>query len=148
MKHSTALLDAYGHPVQAEVNTWHPAREKGYASGAACCDDEALYTQVVDIALGALLDETTPEHIAEKVYEHLCGYVEGRTEMLAVQPLQFLTRQQTAQVAHLPRRLRLAWTSLYKRAVKRWRHAGGTLSGRKPVLPAIPGYDHGEAMKG
>jgi hypothetical protein len=132
------ILNAQGLPAR-EVEVLHPAREMGRESGAKSAEDESVFLQVIDAALDALLDETTPERIGEKVYENLLGYIEGREATLAVKPLLFLSRLETARVERLPRRIRRAWFSLYKAGVRRWQRGGGQLSGKRPVLPEIPG---------
>jgi hypothetical protein len=130
-------------PEDVTVERVHPQRERGRAAGRANADNDEVYFAVIDAALAALLNETTPEAMGERVYENLVGFVEGRSEALAkieeTEPLPFLTKAQTARVEALPRPVRRAWRAEYDRSVRRWHRAGGELSGRRLVLPVIPG---------
>lgn len=148
------LVDQHGNPARANpdaIEVLHPQREKGREAGRTLPDDkqgETRYLESIDAALTCLLDETTPENIAERVFENLMGVVEGYEEAAAIRPLQFLTRMQTDRVLKLPRGLRRAWLSEHSKAVRRWAKGGGSISGKRPQLPAIPGYNHGDALKG
>lgn len=143
MNPSTIINPHTGLPaVEVKAERIHPQREQGRGSGRAHAgaDEKAtkLYVDVIDATLTALLDESTPEHIADKTFEHFLGFIEGWSEMMEVEPLLFLTRQQTARINTLPRRLRLAWMSEYKRGVRQWQRRGGAVEGNRPVLPEIP----------
>lgn len=133
------ILNAQGNPYR-EVETVHPAREKGREAGAACAPNEDVLVQVLDAALTCMLDETQAERDRERAYENCIGFAEGFAAMMEVKPLLFLTRQQTAHVERLPRRIRRAWFSLYRSGVRRWQRAGGNMvAGNRPELPEIPG---------
>ncbi len=116
----------------------HPQREQGLAAGRNHAGNEAVMEGVIDGALGCALDESQPDDLREKSAEYAIGFAQGWHEIMMVQPLFLLTRQQTGRVQSLPRRVRLAWMAEYKRGVRRWQRAGGTLSGKRPVLPEIP----------
>lgn len=116
----------------------HPQREQGIAAGRNHAGNEAVLLGVIDGALGCALDESQPDDLREKSAEYAIGFAQGWHEIMMVQPLFLLTRQQTARVNSLPRRIRLAWLAEYKRGVRRWQRAGGNLSGKRPVLPQIP----------
>ena len=136
------LVDSTGVPLPPSdaPEVIHPAREKGYESGAACAPNEQLLTDLIGVTIDCLLDETQTERDRERSYENLIGFLAGYTDMMAVRPLLFLTRQLTAKVNRLPRRIRRAWFSEYERGVRAWRKRGGTLvEGNRPVLPEIPG---------
>jgi hypothetical protein len=141
----TTLLDAFGRPhveideergVVTQLGGFeviHPQREQGREAGRASCGKDETFALMVEAALGCVLDETMPERTREKSGEYCLGFAEGWAEMMAVAPLKFLTRLQTARVNSLPRRIRLMWLSEYRKGVKRWRKKGG-----RPVLPEIP----------
>jgi hypothetical protein len=93
---------------------------------------------VIDGTLGCALDESQPDDMREKSAWYAAGFAKGWSEIMMVQPLFLLTRQQTARVQSLPRRVRKAWESEYRRGVRQWQRAGGNMSGRRPVLPEIP----------
>lgn len=116
----------------------HPQRTAGIAAGRNNAGNDAVMEGVIDGTLGCALDESAPDDMREKCAEYAIGFAQGWHEILMVQPLFLLTRQQTARVNSLPRRVRLAWLSEYNRGVRRWQRAGGTLSGKRPVLPEIP----------
>jgi hypothetical protein len=136
------LVDQYGAalPASDAPAVIHPAWEKGYASGAACAPNDDLLTNMVGVSLDCMLDETQPDHDRERSYENMTGFVAGYHDMMAVKPLLFLTRQQTAHVNRLPRRIRRAWLSEYERGCRQWQRRGGAMiGGNRPVLPEIPG---------
>jgi len=136
------LVDASGVPLPPSdaPEVIHPQREKGYEAGAASAPNEKLMEDLIELTIGYLLDETQPVRDLERSYENLLGFLAGYNDMMAVKPLLFLTRQQTAKVERLPRRIRRAWFSEYERGVRAWRKRGGTLvEGNRPVLPEIPG---------
>jgi len=116
----------------------HPAREQGRMAGRNHAGDEKLMEQVVDGSLGCAMDTKQQEADRRRAGEYLWGFAEGWAEIMAVTPIEFLTRQETARVQSLPDWLRAQWVERYSRAVASWYAAGGRLSGRKPVLPAIP----------
>lgn len=122
-----ALLAIYGRVFDAGLN-----------SGRRNAGSDDVFTMVADATLACLLDETAPEHVREKSFANLLGFVTGWSEVLAVPPRQFLTPYQAWCVTRMPRAMRQAWESEYRKGVKRWRTAGGTLSGKRPVLPEIP----------
>lgn len=144
-KAATVVIDEAAGAVSIHPNM-HPARRHGMTAGMVAAGgrqpNEEIYVQVIDAVLTSLLEEReddtpTPEH--EASYENLCGFVEGFAKMMEVKPLLFLTRAQTAHVEALPRPIKLAWRAEYRRSVKKWKRAGGALSGKRPVLPSIPG---------
>lgn len=148
----TPILDPHGRPLVHDpgnggpLETLHPRREQGMLAGRASAGDDdkarALYDQVVDAALTFLAeerDDNLPTPMHEATYEHFIGFVDGWGEAMAVTPLLFLTRQQTMRVQQLPRAVRVPWRAEYDKGVKRWQRAGGRLSGKRPILPAIPG---------
>lgn len=140
----TDQLIVTGHANVEDDPTWvHPMRERGRESGRAISGDEASLCASMEGALTYGLDENETEHDRERVLQYLIGLAEGYRELMVIQPLQFLTRQQTAHVMGLPRALRVPWLADYRRACKRWANAGGSMSGRRPVLPSIPGWQHG-----
>lgn len=116
----------------------HPQRTSGIAAGRNHAGNEGVLLGVIDGALGCALDESQPDDLRQKSAEYALGFAQGWHEIMMVTPLFLLTRQQTARVLSLPRRLRVAWMAEYKRGVRRWQRAGGTLSGKRPVLPEIP----------
>lgn len=125
--------------AEPEVEVLHPYREQGRDAGKASAkDDETVLAECLGASLDCLLDDAQPAAVKEKSFEYVQGFAEGWAEMMAVKPLQFLTRQQTDRVANLPRRIRRAWMSEYERGKRRWVRSGGALSGKRPVLPEIP----------
>jgi hypothetical protein len=116
----------------------HPQRTAGVVAGRNHGGDEGVLLGVIEYALGCALDETQPDDLREKSAEYAIGFAQGWNEILMVQPLFLLTRQQTARVNSLPRRVRRAWLAEYQRGVRHWQRAGGNLSGKRPVLPEIP----------
>ena len=140
MKPLVQLTDAEPDP---ELEVLHPAREQGRingreAAGGGRTPNVDLYAAVIDASLTCVLDETQQERDRERSGENLRGFAEGWAEMMAVEPLQFLTRIQTARVLSLPRRIRMMWIAEHRRACRRWARAGGAVSGKRPVLPSIP----------
>lgn len=116
----------------------HPQRTAGIAAGRNHAGDEKVIDGVIEYSLGCALDESQPDDMREKSAEYAIGFAQGWHEIMMVQPMFLLTRQQTARVLSLPRAVRRAWKSEYDRGVRQWQRAGGTLSGRRPVLPEIP----------
>jgi hypothetical protein len=116
----------------------HPQRAAGIIAGRNHAGDEEKIAHVIEYGLACALDETQPDDLREKSGEYALGFAQGWHEIMMVTPLFLLTRQQTARVNSLPRRVRRAWMSEYKRGVRQWRRAGGNLGGRRPVLPEIP----------
>lgn len=130
-----------GHVHVEEDPTWvHPVRERGRAAGRMIAGDEEKLCAVMEAALACGLDETYPEDIREKALLNCLGVAEGYREMMMEVPfpMQFLTRVQTARVLGLPRIVRRAWMSHYNRGVRHWVKQGGSLSGKRPMLPEIP----------
>lgn len=116
----------------------HPQRVAGISAGRGCAGDLSKIEHVIDYGLACALDETQPDDLREKSAEYAIGFAQGWHEIMMVTPLFLLSRQQTARVNSLPRRIRRAWLSEYERGVRQWRRAGGNLGGRRPVLPEIP----------
>lgn len=116
----------------------HPARTAGLIAGRNHAGNEAVMIGLLEHGIGCALDESQPDDMRQKSAEYAIGFAQGWREIMMIQPLFLLTRQQTARVQSLPRRVRLAWLSEYNRGVRRWQRAGGTLSGKRPVLPEIP----------
>lgn len=127
-----------GRAPEVELEVIHPARAQGRIDGRAQAGKDEIFEQVVEAGLGCVLDETYPESVREKAGENVLGFAEGWAEMMQVTPMQFLTRQQTARVLELPRPLRRAWLSEYKKGCRHWARGGGAISGKRPVLPEIP----------
>lgn len=138
MEGLTTTYDA-AEPGAPLPDGWiHPARAAGIAAGRNHAGNEAVLIGLIEHGLGCALDESQPDDLREKSAEYAIGFAQGWREIMMVTPLFLLTRQQTARVQSLPRRVRLAWMSEYNRGVRRWQRAGGTLSGKRPVLPEIP----------
>jgi hypothetical protein len=130
-----------GEPASAEpdlLKIYGSIFDAGQRAGRESAGKDEVLDQVVDAALTGLLDEGSPEHVREKIFANIVGFATGWAEMMAIQPMMFLTRQQTWKVQHMTRGMRQAWLSEYKRGLKHWRAKGGSLGGRRPVLPALP----------
>jgi hypothetical protein len=125
-------------PVPPPDGWVHPARAAGVIAGRNHAGDETVLLGVAEHGLGCALDEAQPDDLREKSAEYVIGFSQGWSELMMVQPLFLLTRQQTARVQSLPRRIRRAWLAEYHRGVKHWQRAGGNLSGKRPELPMIP----------
>lgn len=126
-------------PAEDPARIWGHIFDMGLRAGRSSAGNEEVITQLLDAALGCMLDESQPDDLREKAFANCIGFATGYREMMLVTPLQFLTREQTARVQALPRGVRRAWLAEYRKGVKRWVNAGGTLSGRRPILPSIPG---------
>jgi hypothetical protein len=130
-----------GEPASAEpdlLKIYGSIFDAGQRAGRESAGKDEVLDQVVDAALTGLLDEGSPEHVREKIFANIVGFATGWAEVMAVKPLNFLTRQQTARVLSLPRDIRRAWRSDYDRGIKKWNAAGGALLGRGPILPEVP----------
>lgn len=120
------------------VDWVHPARQAGLVAGRNHAGDENVLLGLIEHGIGCALDESQPDDMREKSGEYVLGFAQGWREIMMITPLFLLTRQQTARVQSLPRRVRRAWLAEYERGVRRWQRAGGNLSGKRPVLPQIP----------
>ena len=114
------------------------AFDAGLSSGRRNAGNDEIFALVTDATLACLMDETAPEHVREKSFANLIGFTEGWREAMAVPVRQFLTPYQSWCVTRLPRAIRQGWESEYRKGVKKWQKGGGTLSGRRPVFPAVP----------
>jgi len=114
------------------------AFDAGLSSGRRNAGNDEIFSLVTDATLTCLMDEAAPEHVREKSFANLVGFCTGWGEVLAVPARQFLTPYQSWCVTRLPRAIRQGWESEYRKGVKRWRAAGGSVSGKRPVLPAVP----------
>lgn len=108
------LYDATGRLSSTLETDVHPAREMGRVAGRNHAGNEALFEQVVETSLAAVLDRKAEEFDRLRSGQYLLGFAEGWGEIMAIEPLFRLTRQETARVQTLPEPIRKAWMAEYE----------------------------------